>query len=92
MEINDVMLTVCGVLLGGLIYYKAKAGSAGALLENTASKEALNKEDKDIAKSSGLLDAEEEKRKALQAEVDSKAQKATDETIKDLLDMFNRPK
>ncbi len=92
MELNDLLLTVIGISLGGLLYYKGKAGSAGALLENSDSKEKLNKEDKDIAKSSGLLEAEEEKRKALEADAAAKSAKVTDATIKDILDLFNTPK
>lgn len=74
------------VLLGGIFFLNGKKKSAEALVNNDESKKELNKLDQDIAKNTGLLDAEEEKRKQIQKEIDLAKQND------DLARYFNTPK
>lgn len=62
MDIKYVIAVFVG-LLGYSAYQTITKRGAKGLLENLDTKNALNDKDKDIAKNTGLLQAEEEKRK-----------------------------
>lgn len=71
-----------------LIYYRRKAKSAEALLENTETKEELNKKNETISKNKGTLAAEAEKREEVK-----KPKEESNETISnDLNDLFGKRK
>lgn len=62
----EYLLGLIALLLGGLVLTNKKKQSAEALLQNQATKEKTLEQDRDIAKNTGLLDAEEQKRKELE--------------------------
>lgn len=74
-------------LLGALLYTNTKRKSAEALLSNSKTKDRLNEEDKDIAKNSGLLEAEVEKRKEIEKRLaKGNGKDATEKDIDSILD------
>ena len=62
----EYLLGLIGVLVGFVYVLNEKKKSAESLLENQKTKEETLKQDRDIAKNDGLLDAEEQKRKELE--------------------------
>jgi len=60
------LIGLIGLLFGALFYTNTKKNSANALLENNDVNKAANKVDQQVSKNDGLLEAEEEKRKALE--------------------------
>lgn len=83
----EIIIGAMAALLGLLFFTNSKKNTAEALLENQKTQGELNAVDKDISKNSGLLEAEEEKRKQL-AEENEKNKK--NDSQKDNLDYFNR--
>jgi hypothetical protein len=81
------LIGLIGLLFGGLFFYRTKAKSAGALLENEQSKREINTESEKIAKANGLLDAEQQTRSNKQEATDDKLAKET--TNAELVDFFN---
>lgn len=73
-------------VLAAFYYLKVKKDSAEALNENIDTKNKINELDKDASKNSGLLEAEEEKRKQLENE---KNEKIKDTSLNTLIDFFN---
>lgn len=84
----EYLLGLIAVLLGGFIYQKKRADVASARNDNLDVKESLNTIDKDRAKNSGLLEAEEAKRSTLDEEL--KDVKTSNATLDALLDYFKR--
>ena len=76
------LLGLLGLLLGGLLYNNTKRKSAEVLIENLEVKNQANALDKEASKNSGLLEAEEEKRKAIE-------EKKNEESNKDPVDFIN---
>ena len=74
-------------LLGGLIFERTKRKSAESLLENVETKEKNLELDKDISKNRGLIEAEDEKRNQLKAEMKDKLNETVDS--KDITNFFN---
>lgn len=88
MDILHILIGIILALAGGLVYYKGKAGSAGALLENLDTKNKVNQDNQSIAKDQGLLDAEAQKRQ--QAQQDAANKEKPNESNKDISDFFNK--
>jgi hypothetical protein len=74
-------------LIGALFYQTSKRKSAEALLLNNNIRDQINKSNVQIAQDQGLLKAQEDKQKALEAEQTS--QKETNDSLKDLTDFIN---
>lgn len=75
------------VALGlGFLYQRNRANTAEARNDNLEVKEELNNINKDISKNDGLLDAEEEKRKELQKQVEN----LTADTVTNIVDYLNK--
>jgi len=81
----ELILSVIGILLGLLGYNFVKRRSAEALLENNETNKKLNEQDKAIARDSGLLQAEEAKRKQIEEEMKKKGKDATAEDLNTIL-------
>lgn len=77
----EYLYALIATLVGAFFYVNSKKNSAEALLNNQKTKEEVLKDDRNIAKNDGLLDAEEQKRKELE-----NAKKDTT----DPADFFNR--
>ena len=61
-----IALALLGMVSGILaIFFKSKANSANALLDNQKATESMNKTDQDLSKNNGLLEAEEAKRRQI---------------------------
>lgn len=84
----EYILGLIAVLAGGLIYYRTKAKSAEALNENLDTKKEVIELSKDIAEKTGLLKAEEEKRKDIEESSDKAKEKGV--SISELENFFNR--
>lgn len=86
----ETLLTIIGVLLGGLVYLKTKKDSAESLNENVDVKNKAGKLDAEIEKSKALLEAEEEKRKSLASDLQKeKGNKSNEELAKFFDDSSN---
>jgi len=83
------MTTILGILAGvaGIlaVFFRSKANSSEALLENNKTNQEILELDKQLAKNEGLLEAEEAKREELQKEV-------KDVSKEDLVDFVNNLK
>lgn len=83
------MTTILGILAGvaGIlaVFFRSKANSSEALLENNKTNQEILELDKQLAKNEGLLEAEEAKREELQKEV-------KDVSKEDLIDFVNNIK
>lgn len=83
------MTTILGILAGvaGIlaVFFRSKANSSEALLENNKTNQEILELDKQLAKNEGLLEAEEAKREELQKEV-------KDVSKEDLIDFVNNLK
>lgn len=78
----EILLTILAAVAGLFLFTNSKRKTAEALLENQKVKEDLNKSSQELAKNNGLLEAEEEKRKALEnAKKDNSS----------ITDFFNKP-
>jgi len=84
----EYLLGIIALLLGGFVYQKKRADIASARNDNLDVKESLNNIDKDRAKNTGLLEAEEVKQNTLNEEL--KDAKTSNATLDDLLDYFKR--
>ena len=81
------LLGLIGALIGGLIFYKTKAQSAGSLLENAKTKEEINKHDSTIAGNAGRISAEQERINDVQTSSKKELEKVT--SNEDLVGFFN---
>ncbi len=77
----ELLLTLLATVTGLFLYNNSKRKTAEALLENQKTKDELNKSSQELAKNNGLLEAEEEKRKALEN---------AKEDTNSITDFFNR--
>lgn len=76
-------------LVGYIIWSDTKRKSAESLLNNLDVKRLLNEADKEIAKNSGLEEAEAEKRRVIEEELQHN--KDNGESLEKLRDDFNKP-
>lgn len=83
--ITGILLAITSLL--GLFFFN-KSKSAGALLDNQATKEDLNRKDVEKYKNDGLLQAEEEKRK--ETTTNAEEEKAKPSSNDELADFFNK--
>ena len=80
--ILGILAVVAGILA---VFFRSKANSSEALLENNKTNQEILELDKQLAKNEGLLEAEEAKREELQKEV-------KDVSKEDLVDFVNNLK
>lgn len=87
------ILGIIASLVAGLFYFKTKAASSGALLENLETKNTINAEEKEIAKVQGNLQAEQERRAAITDSTKEEVNKnETNEALINFLNSAKRPK
>lgn len=88
MNESNAIILIIGSLIGLVIYQRNKAKSAEALADNLKANEKLNDLNKDIIKNKALMEAEEEKRKAIENEANEKKKQKL--SLQDISDMFNK--
>lgn len=76
-------------LIGYIIWSDNKRKSAESLLNNLDTKKALNEADKQISKNEGLEEAELEKRRIIEEELQHN--KSEGDSLEDLKNQFNKP-
>jgi len=81
----EYLVGIIIALLGAFFYVNTKRKSSEALLENNEVNKKLNEQDKEIAKDSGLLEAEAIKRKQLEEEMKKKGTNVTADELNRLL-------
>lgn len=81
------LLSIIAALAAGLFFFRSKAKTAESLNENLDTKKEIVKEDSEIAKNQGRLEAESERRQTIQDSVQREVDKVQSE--KDLLDFIN---
>lgn len=90
----EYLLGLLGALAAGFFYYRTKAKSAGALLENVETKKQINEISSETAALAGRIDVEQERREAIQRDTKEKTEGVeTNEELVRFIDAFSkRPK
>ena len=86
----EYLLGIIATLVGGLFYYKTKAKSAGALLENEQTKKEINANEQSISRHAGNLEAESERRSAIQSDVQKSSGDVSNEELVKFVDSFSK--
>ena len=79
----EYLVGIIGALLGYLFYTNTKRKSAEALLENNEVNKQSNQIDKEMSKTQGIEQSEEEKRKALEVIKNDAETKSTTDYFND---------
>lgn len=86
----EYIIGIIVALAGGLFYYKTKAKSAGALLENTKTKEQLAEASGKIEAHSGRIDSEAEGRQAVQRDMEENGKEVSNEELVKFINAINK--